>query len=449
MILLKIILSSSVFILLYKIVLENDRMHKFKRFYLLTTLLLSFVIPFISIKVVEEKPVVVERFVEYIPVFTEAKSVANENPFDFWKLFYLISGLVTLVLLARIMRNLITIIKTARDNPKTKYKESEVVLLPNSVSPYSFYKYIFISKSDFEKGGIEDVMAHEQAHIRQFHTFDLLLIEILKAFMWFNPALYYYKKAILLNHEFLADESVIQSSDIVTYQHIILDFASKPYSLELSNSLNYSITKKRFIMMTRKKSGIRNVMKSILVAGICLIAVVLFGEKSSAQSEVVTKPSTGERQGATQEEAEWYYKQIEKYTNKAGDLILKNMPEGEKKKLIYISNKMTSEQLFVKEEATMFFSGKVKKTSISDYDYQKWIENMNYTLYIDTKKVSNKTLRKFKPQDFQHYFLSEGRGENKYTVNLTTASFSGKRLEETKDKISAVVKINAYRMEID
>src|SRR5690606_26392103 len=100
-----------------------------------------------------------------------------------------------------------------------------------------------------------ELFAHELVHVNQKHTLDILFAEFLIMVMWFNPLLYFYKKAIQLNHEFLADEKVIDAyQDVVSYQQMLLSRSSATPVLQLASNLNFGLTKKRLLMMTKNTS---------------------------------------------------------------------------------------------------------------------------------------------------------------------------------------------------
>jgi beta-lactamase regulating signal transducer with metallopeptidase domain len=83
---------------------------------------------------------------------------------------------------------------------------------------------IYISKDYFKDGNIENsIFLHEEIHVKQKHTADVLFTEILKILLWFNPFIYFYKRAMVTNHEFIADEQVIYNNkNIKSYQELIL-----------------------------------------------------------------------------------------------------------------------------------------------------------------------------------------------------------------------------------
>ena len=101
----------------------------------------------------------------------------------------------------------------------------------------------------------------------QKHSLDLIFVEFIKTISWFNPAIYFYKKAITDNHEFLADEEIInQEFNIKDYQKLILAVVLQVKNLSVINQFNFNNTKQRFIMMTTKKSKLENFKKLFAVS---------------------------------------------------------------------------------------------------------------------------------------------------------------------------------------
>jgi bla regulator protein BlaR1 len=106
-------------------------------------------------------------------------------------------------------------------------------------------------------------------------------------FFWFNPFLPFYKKAIQLNHEFLADEAVTnECHNVAAYQHLLINKANKQPISSLTSPLNYLITKKRLIMMTKTRSFMRSVCMQLAVIPLLTVSVFVFSEKAIAQQSM-------------------------------------------------------------------------------------------------------------------------------------------------------------------
>ncbi len=263
----------------YKIFLEKENMHTFKRFYLLGSLLAAFTIPFITFVEYVEIPVVtkiIEQSNSNVLVFSSdgpEQSPTNYLPTILWSIY--IIGIV--VLGFNFIKNLHQIIQRIQKNTKYKINRITNVLLLDRIIPHTFFNYIFLNKHKFEAKEIpSEVLLHEETHAKQKHSLDVLFIEFLQVLFWFNPLMYFMKKAIKLNHEFLADREVLDHGIKPSlYQSILLEFSSSSLQPQLANSINYSSIKKRFTVMKTKTSKKSIVLRSLLL--LPLLALLLYG----------------------------------------------------------------------------------------------------------------------------------------------------------------------------
>lgn len=279
---LKIILCSSLLIAVYYLFMQKEKMYAFNRFYLIFSLLFSYTVPFISIK--SETPKPSNRFQTTIEATQDVLDLSSgQESFNPINLIWIIYGTVTLVLLTKTIFSILKIKKIKGE--KIIYKNQTVVLADENISPFSFWNTIYLGKNHLINNQIDPrIFLHEKSHIDQKHSIDLLFIEILKIFTWFNPSLYFYKKTVVINHEFLADESVIKKKfNIKDYQHLILDEIISQKNYDLTHTFNFNNTKKRFIMMNTKKSKLTNFKKAISFP-VLLVAFGLFVQKTHAEN---------------------------------------------------------------------------------------------------------------------------------------------------------------------
>ncbi|MFL9845503.1 M56 family metallopeptidase [Flavobacterium rhizosphaerae] len=284
--LLKSTAALAIFIGIYYLMLEREKMHRFNRFYLLGTLVFSFILPFISI------PIYTEAIIQPAEMFIQQEITIQPQPapqaetnyvaYFLWGLY----GVVTFLLAVRFVFNIVQFSKIKKQNPTTKHKGATLVLMDKPVMPYTFLGCIYINKQEYESRLIEpELFTHEMVHVKQLHTLDILFIETLKTIFWFNPLLYIYKKAVRLNHEFLADENTInQFQNILTYQKLLLDKALPTNQYALASSINFSLTKKRFIMMNKTTSRTKAIaLKTMLVPVFAVLTGLLCTEEVAAQ----------------------------------------------------------------------------------------------------------------------------------------------------------------------
>ncbi len=161
------------------------------------------------------------------------------------------------------------------------------VNLQDDIAPFSFFKYIFISKKHRQSPDFPVMLAHEKVHVRQKHTLDILLAEAVKIFFWFNPLVYLFKKAMAENHEFIADE-VAAGNTRKTYSHLLIQIAElQLYRLPV-NSFIQSPIQNRIKMMYKNRS--KPFFKAIYLLALPLVfALALLGFDSQA-SDLVKLP---------------------------------------------------------------------------------------------------------------------------------------------------------------
>ena len=286
----------AILMLFYKIVLEPLNHHHFKRFYLLAALLFSAIIPFITfIKYVEptfDFGVYDPESMTTPPYFpAELPTITEEQPNTFLPaLLWTIYTIGIIVFSMRFILNLIKISSKIKTNQKVKTNVFINVLIEKLAVPHTFFNYIFLNKSAFENNKIpQEVLLHEQTHAKQKHSLDILFLEILQIIFWFNPLLYFIKKDIKLNHEFLADQQVLKSGyHPKTYQNLLLRFSSNQKELALVNAINYSSIKKRLTIMNTQTSQRTKWLRSLLLLPI--LALLLFSFSQTKEVEKSVKP---------------------------------------------------------------------------------------------------------------------------------------------------------------
>ncbi|MDP4285780.1 MAG: M56 family metallopeptidase [Bacteroidota bacterium] len=166
-------------------------------------------------------------------------------------------------------------------------RKTKIVLIEKETLPYTFFKYIFVNRSEYENGKIEkEVIIHEQVHCLQYHSADILIVELVKIILWFNPLLWLFRKGIQLNHEFLADDKVLSTHDLHDYQNTLLNLVFRNHSTYLASNLNYSLTKKRLIMMNKKmvKNGVILRKMSIIPLYLLLMITLAFAQVKEQKS---------------------------------------------------------------------------------------------------------------------------------------------------------------------
>ncbi len=279
----KFILCSGFLYSFYKLFLERESMYKINRFYLLFSLIFSLIAPLykIDLPITATETNISPELLAFL--MQNPKLLQQEKGINFGDILNVIYILVGVIFLVRFIYNLYELMFKIKTEEKIEDQEITYILDLDSNQPYSFWKYIFIPKKQL-KSLHQNLIDHEKAHCIQKHSLDILLIEIFQILFWFNPFIYFYKKSIKLNHEFLADEYVLKrNSDLKTYQHQILDCIATQNPSMMASNFNFILTKKRLLMMTKNTSKRKVKILSFASLPFILSAFVLFSQKSFAQ----------------------------------------------------------------------------------------------------------------------------------------------------------------------
>ncbi|MAP55343.1 M56 family metallopeptidase [Altibacter sp.] len=335
----------------YMAFLENTTLHVFKRFYLLGSVVIALVIPLITfttfIEVPEPHPTI--TYVEASGSrSSEQTTILNYVPAFLWSVY--IFGMFFFAF--RFIRNISDIVLKIKQNPKQRYGHFIHVLLPANVTPHTFFRYIFLNKTRFEAREIpSEVLLHEQTHALQKHSIDILCIELLHIIFWFNPLLYFIKRSIKLNHEFLADRAVLQQGIETThYQQTLLTFASHTEENILANAIHYSSIKKRFTIMKTKTSKRSSWIRGLLLLPLLAVLVLGFStQKTVAQKKDSNEVSSQIQEKASAKEVAEYNALAKKYNaQNPGNIVIK---KSDVERLKYLYGKMTVKQ---REKAASF-----------------------------------------------------------------------------------------------
>ena len=274
--------------ILYYILLRNSKTFKFNRFYLLFSLIFSIILPFIHIKTGFNVPLnkTIQDFSASTNGFLLQGNIIDEHHNKIITITNMVLFsylIVSLILLIRLALNLYRIIRKIKTAETADTSITKVVLVQEKTVPYSFFRHIIVNKTDYENGIIDnELLIHEKLHCRQYHSMDILIIEIIKTLLWFNPMIWLYKKEIQLNHEYLADNEVLVNHNRENYQHILLNLVFRNNSTYLASNFNYSLTKKRLIMMTKDKT--RTITYKIALIPV-LVALLFYFISCSKKSD--------------------------------------------------------------------------------------------------------------------------------------------------------------------
>ena len=209
--------------------------------------------------------------------FEAADQNLNKPGISLTTLIFILYLFGVLILLTRIILLFRWIYITTKTHPKEKWHGINIIKLDKNLPPFSFINYVFLNKDLSSKNKLEQILAHEKEHIRQLHSFDLLLAHFVAIIQWFNPFVWVLQKAIKTNHEYLADRKVVrQGYNLFDYQELLLkQFITIP-SVQLVNNFNLISIKNRIYMMNKIKSGFVAKLKALLIIPTAIFTFILF-----------------------------------------------------------------------------------------------------------------------------------------------------------------------------
>ena len=283
------ILKSSVclvlFYLFFRLLLSKETFHRFNRMALLGVLFFSLLIP--CIEVTTRHQVEVQQAVlsiEQLLLMAELEATpanvgaVQETPAISWVQIVLLVYLAGILFLAcRNIYSLICLFRLIHSGKHEKLEKGVTLVVHNQeIAPFSWMKYIVISRKDLEENGRE-ILIHEMAHIHHRHLVDLLVADICIFFQWFNPGAWLLKQELQNIHEYEADETVINEGvNAKEYQLLLIKKAVGTRLYSMANSFNHSKLKKRITMMLKEKSNPWARLKYLYVLPLAAIAVTAF-----------------------------------------------------------------------------------------------------------------------------------------------------------------------------
>lgn len=285
------------FLLVYKILLSKETDHRFNRAFLLFALAISIVLPFLHFRIPSVLTVgegLQTYLLPEIQVTSLRGLLIQFDSFWFWTTsVYLIGAAISfMVFLIR----LFNIAKEVFRAAMVKHESAWVIELNGEGEVFSFFKFIFVSKSlrlsDLEK---QQVIRHERVHINNYHSCDILLINLISVLFWFNPFLKTYREVFVQVHEFEADARSVESHEVEAYCGLLAKAALQSSGFQLANHFTNSLTIKRIEMMKTVKTKIsRRKVISIFGASIAFCCLVAGNSSVLGQAEQKNTSSNDE-----------------------------------------------------------------------------------------------------------------------------------------------------------
>ncbi len=298
----------SLFYLLYWLFLRKETFFGFNRYYFIISILTSLALPFLELSrasVLKDSPVKAITGSYYylenniLPATSTIGSSEATVQYTLTDIVTWIYIAIAAFLLFRLIFQAAWFVRKIRKSKKIELSGMRIVLDENVVSPFSFFSWIFMNPEQAGEESMQEILLHEKEHILQWHSLDLVLTELLVAFQWFNPFVWLLRRSVKETLEYLADRAVLrQGVPVVDYQKLLLSYAMGLGHPSLITPLNFSLNKKRMIMMKKMKSpGIRK-WKSLAFLPLVLILGLSFSNPFTGERTPLNKEKKDVRQAS-------------------------------------------------------------------------------------------------------------------------------------------------------
>lgn len=278
--------------LIYWFFFRKDTFFTANRFYLIASILLSFVLPMFEIPVFYTNTDVVYVVVlDAITVTAERIESEMAQNYSIYQTFLIVYLTGAAIFMIRFIFQLLQLAFLIRKFGVSKMYGLKIVIIKSKYSPFSYFNYIFLNEDNLQDKNLKNILEHEKIHIEQKHSIDLIILETLTIVQWFNPFIWLYKSSLKGIHEYLADEGLLTGGmNKRSYQNLLLNHAVGIQINDLTNNFNQSLIKKRFIMMTKIKTKKMARLKFLLVVPVAAILILCFA--FSANKKVFSSNNT-------------------------------------------------------------------------------------------------------------------------------------------------------------
>lgn len=267
----------------FLLALQKETTFQSNRVYLLSSLLISLMIPFVKIYIDDRiAPSIVTAPTVFIGNYVAAieETVAVTSSYDrisWMDVFFRVYVAGIILLCMRFTNEILKIYSIKKGGSQIISHGHNCILSDEVKSPFSFFNTIFLpGDHGFSSEELEEVLSHEHAHIKGRHTWEVLIVELITIGLWLSPLVYLYRQKLREIHEYLADAAVIKNTNWEKYAEFLVSQKGSGLQNHLSNQLMYSQLKNRIVMMSKKPSSPLVNIKYFGIIPLLLIAFVIF-----------------------------------------------------------------------------------------------------------------------------------------------------------------------------
>ena len=285
------------FYLVWKLLLSRETLHRFNRVLLLAVTALALVLPWIRLTLDHPSPVgegfiSIEDLLVVPLVDAEPQEAASWN---FVRVAYIIYIVGIVGMLLWNLYNVVSLRRLLRRGRAERLPSGDKLhVMTGYIAPFSYFRHIVINEQDMRDAS-QEILTHEQAHIRLGHSYDVLFMDVVLLFQWWNPAAWLLRRELKQVHEYEADEAVLHRGvDARQYQLLLIRKSVGDQLFSMANNLNYQSLKKRIRMMTTKKSSRWQQLRALTVVPVAALALVAFAQPEVKNVEEQVEQTIGQ-----------------------------------------------------------------------------------------------------------------------------------------------------------
>ncbi len=288
------------FFVVYYIFLRKETFFQYNRWFLNIGLVASLLLPFAIIKKIVwvEKASEATTFVSlpYANLQNMSIPVSEDVFVSYWNLSHIVIYFVGLsILFFKLCQEYYAYRQILKNKKSVNCDGIKTIEITENVGPFSFFNTIVINPNLYSESELNAIISHEKVHVRQYHSVDVLVSKLFAIVFWYNPIVWLYRKFMIQNLEYIADNKAIENdNNFKQYQYTLLKHTTNMSCVALTNPFYQSLIKKRIVMLNKKPSTRANRLKLAIVVPMLAIFVWQFQTKIVAQEKVSAKESIAE-----------------------------------------------------------------------------------------------------------------------------------------------------------
>lgn len=283
--LIKVNIALVLFCLGYYLVLRKLTFYTLNRAYLLTAIIFSSMYPFIDLTVLAQQHQDVIAPVQNVVMYWKAPAQNLIKEASYWSWLEVLFWTGAAVFAARLLFQLASLYKIYSRSTIAEINGQTVRVVKGDITPFTFWQSIYVNPEKLNPTDLHNILQHEQIHVKDWHTLDVLITEISVIFYWFNPGIWLMKKAVHENIEFITDRKILQNGlNSKAYQYSLLNITFNQSAPAITSNFNFSTLKKRIMMMNANRSSKISLTRYAFLVPLVVVCLLTF---SLSKAEVV------------------------------------------------------------------------------------------------------------------------------------------------------------------